>query len=220
MDRLKTLFTYVLLIIGFFILSLILENGLLEDMYSTIVGNANGAYVNTNTGFSIEVDESRATNVNGYLRFKIKNTTGHYIERCYAKIDLYSKQNLLAATKYAEINDFKVNEERKFELKFKANEISRYEVSMVEETPDKSNILNLFGWEIDLTDVFGMDLTSFFGENIRNILNAETIKETGISVFNWVKVILASVPTWAYVIAGGIVLWHMPKGYLFGIFPF
>ena len=100
------------------------------------------------------------------------------------------------------------------------NEISRYEVSMVEETPDKSNILNLFGWEIDLTDVFGMDLTSFFGENIRNILNAETIKETGISVFNWVKVILASVPTWAYVIAGGIVLWHMPKGYLFGIFPF
>lgn len=220
MDRLKTFFTYALLIVGFLVLSLILENGLLEDMYSAIAGNANGTYANTNSGFLVQVDESKASNVNGYLRFKIKNTTGHFIEKCYAKIDLYSKQNLLAATKYAEINDFQVDEERKFELKFKANEISRYEISMVEEAPDKSNILNLFGWEIDLTNVFGMDLTSMFGENIKNILNAQTIKETGISIFNWVKVILASVPTWAYVVAGGIVLWNMPKGFLFGIFPF
>lgn len=220
MDRLKTFFTYLLLIIGFFVVSLILENGLLEDMYKQIAGNANGTYINTDNGFSINVDESRASNVSGYLRFRIKNTTGHYIERCYAKIDLYSKQNLLAATKYAEITDFKENEERKFELKFKANEISRYEISMLEDVPDKSNILNLFGWEIDLTDVFGMDLTRFFGDDVKALLNANTIKETGISIFNWAKVIIASVPTWAYVIAGGIVLWHMPKGFLFGIFPF
>ena len=129
---------------------------------------------------------------------------------------MYSKQNLLAVTKYAEINNFQVDEERKFELKFKANEISRYEISMVEEAPDKSNILNLFGWEIDLTNVFGMDLTKMFG----GALNVETIKETGISVFSWIKVIVSSVPAWAYVIAGGIVLWNLPKGFLFGIFPF
>ena len=87
---------------------------------------------------------------------------------------------------------------------------------MVEEAPDKSNILNLFGWEIDLTNVFGMDLTKMFG----GALNVETIKETGISVFSWIKVIVSSVPAWAYVIAGGIVLWNLPKGFLFGIFPF
>lgn len=216
MDRMKTLFTYALLIVGFLILSLILEDGLLMDMYNTITGNANGTYVNSNSGFLVQVDDSRATNVNGFLRFKIKNTTGRFIERCYAKIDLYSKQNLLAVTKYAEINNFQVDEERKFELKFKANEISRYEISMVEEAPDKSNILNLFGWEIDLTNVFGMDLTKMFG----GALNVETIKETGISVFSWIKVIVSSVPAWAYVIAGGIVLWNLPKGFLFGIFPF
>lgn len=214
MKRMKTFLTYLLLLLGFFVVSLILEDGLLMKMYANITGNTNGTY-GVSSGFQIEMVDSRATNVNGYLRFKIKNTTGHFIEKCYVKIDLYSKQNLLAATKYFEINDFEANEEKKFELKFKANEISRYEITMTEEAPDKSNILNLFGWEVDMSDVFGMDLTNIFGP-----IDVQKIKENGISLWNWMKLLVSSVPTWAYVIAGGIVLWHMPKGFLFGIFPF
>ena len=128
MDRMKTFFKYALLIVGFFILSLILENELIMGMYGTITGNTN---MSSNLGLDIQLEDSRATNINGYIRFKVKNTTGHFTQKCYAKIDLYSKQDLLAATKYAEINNFRANEERKFELKFKANEISRYNIEIV-----------------------------------------------------------------------------------------
>lgn len=222
MSRMKTFLMYLLLLIGFFILSLILEYGLVMDMYKGITGISSSGYTDPNTGIFVGVDEAKASRVNGYIRFKVKNTSGHFIEKCYAKIDLYSKQNLLAGTKYAEIANFEVNEERKFELKFKANEIARYEVAIVEEMPDKSNILNILGWEIDLTNVFGIDFTnlSIFGVKVSDVLDANNIKEKGISMVNWVKVFLASIPTWAYVVAGGIVLWHMPKGFLFGIFPF
>ncbi len=216
MDRMKTFFKYALLIVGFFILSLILENGLIMGMYGTITGNTN---MSSNLGLDIQLEDSRATNINGYIRFKVKNTTGHFTQKCYAKIDLYSKQDLLAATKYAEINNFRANEERKFELKFKANEISRYNIEIVEDLPDKTNILNLFGWEIDLTNVFGMDLSNLFGMNIAELFNGQNIKEKGVSIFNGFKILLASIPAWAYFIAGGIVLWNLPKGFLFGIFP-
>lgn len=150
-------------------------------MYGTITGNTN---MSSNLGLDIQLEDSRATNINGYIRFKVKNTTGHFTQKCYAKIDLYSKQDLLAATKYAEINNFRANEERKFELKFKANEISRYNIEIVEDLPDKTNILNLFGWEIDLTNVFGMDLSNLFGINIAELFNGQNIKEKGVSIFN------------------------------------
>ena len=71
--------------------------------------------------------------------------------------------------------------------------------------------MNLFGWEIDLRNVFGRDLTK--------IIDLQNIKETGINIGHLTLSFLKTVPTWAYIIAGGIVLWYMPSGYLFGIFP-
>ena len=45
MDRVKQLNTYVLLLIGFFIISIILENGLIAAMYTPIGGLTKDAYI-------------------------------------------------------------------------------------------------------------------------------------------------------------------------------
>ena len=54
MDRMKTFFKYALLIVGFFILSLILENGLIMGMYGTITGNTN---MSSNSGLDIQLED-------------------------------------------------------------------------------------------------------------------------------------------------------------------
>lgn len=215
MSTMSNFRNYALWIIGFFIISVILENALIADMYKPIGGSANGNVVfsgQVNTDLEVTVEDARATNLNGYLLINVKNTTGKYIEKCCAKIELFTDRGILASTKYVDISNFEANESRKFKITFKGSEIGGYAVTLLEDAPDKSYILDLFGWEIDLRDVFGMDLTS--------VLDPNKIKETGIGMWNWSIRFLKTVPAWAYAIAAGIVIWYMPKGFLFGIFPF
>ena len=108
MKRAKQLNTYALLLIGFMIISMILENGLIAAMYAPIQGIASGTYTTTD-GLEVTVEDARATRVNGYMKVKVKNTTGRDIDKCYAKMDLYNKYGLVA-TEYVEITDFKNGE--------------------------------------------------------------------------------------------------------------
>ncbi len=219
MARMKTFLTYLILLVGFFAVSMLLENGLLHNMYASISGDTNGNLItsdgNMDSNLTISVEEAKASNVSGNLKIKVTNTSGHFIEKCYLKIDLYSRQDLLAATQYVEIINFEVNETRNFEVKFKAKEIARYEVSLIETAPDKTNIINILGWEIDLRDVFGMDLTRF-----ADLFTVEGMKSGLSTAWDFTVAVVSSVPLWAWCIAAGIVVWNLPKGFLFGIFPF
>ena len=177
----------------------------------------NGVYA----GMQVTDLEGKASNVNGYLSFKVKNQSNNTVN-CYGKIDLYSKQNLLAATQYIEILNFKPQEEKDYQIKFKANEIASYDISLVSQLPDKTNIINILGWEIDLTNVFGMDLSdiNIFGVKLTELFSWDNVKTAGGNAWSWIKIFLGSVPWWGYAIGGAIVLWYMPRRYLFGIFPF
>ena len=215
MSTMQNFRNYFIWIIAFFVVSVILENALINDMYDEIDGVANGNVTFTgsvNTDLEVTVEEARATNVNGYLIVKVKNVTGRAIEKCCAKIDLYTLRNRLASTKYVDISNFDVNEEKRFKINFKGEEIGSYSVTLQEDAPDKTYILDLFGFEVDIRNVFGMDLSS--------IINPANLKETGVNMWGLTLGFLKTVPAWAYLIAGGIVIWYMPKGFLFGIFPF
>ena len=177
MDRMKTFLLYALGIVGFIFLSTILEDGLLDAMYVRMTGSISPS----NYGVSIDDVYGRATNVNGNMRIKLTNKTENE-NNLYLKIDLFSKQDLLATTKYIKI-------------------------------------ISLFGWEIDLGNVFGMDLTNatIFGVKLTDIFSVDSIKTAGSNAWDVTVSILNSVPWWGYAIAGGIVLWYLPSGYLFGI---
>ena len=145
MDRMKTFLTYALWIIGFFIISVLLENGLLMAMYSGISGEFNGYYSETNSKFSIQDISAKACNVNGYMSFELVNTTGRFVDKCYLKLDLYNEQDLLADTEYIEILDIEPDSQKPFNIKFKANNIEKFSISIVKNTPDKTNIINILG---------------------------------------------------------------------------
>ena len=205
MDRMKTFLTYVLLIIGFFILSLVLENGLLFAMYSKIDGELNGYYENTNSSMNFENISARACNINGYISFDLKNTTGSQVQNAYLKIDLYNELGQLSHTEYAKIDNMEVNENKKFNFKFKANDIRSFDVSIVNQLPDKANIINILGWEIDLTNVFGLGIdlsnVTIFGTKLTDIFTVDNIKTTGHNFWDWLIITIKGVPGWAYFVA-------------------
>lgn len=219
MSTMKNFLKYLLLLVGFFILSIVLENGLINNMYATINGESNGTLVTSGesvaSDLEVTVESAKASNVNGNLKVKITNTSGHFIEKCCAKVELFSRQNLLVATKYIDINNFEVNESRYYEIKFQAKEVARYAITLIESQPDKSNIVDILGWEIDLSNVFGMDLTK-----LKDLFSVEGMKSGLSSAWQFAVNVANSIPLWAWLIASGIVIWYMPKGFLFNIFPF
>lgn len=202
MDRMKTFLTYALLIIGFFALSMVLENGLLMAMYTNISGEFDGYYDTTRSEFSSRNMKAKACNVNGYMSFDLINTTGSFIDRCFLKIDLYNEQDLLADTEYVELKGLQPNDVKSFSIKFKANNIETFHISIVENVPDKTNIINILGWEIDLTNVFGLgiDLSNItiFGTKLTDIFNWNHIKNTGRNFWIWLVSFTTSIPWWGY----------------------
>ena len=226
MKRMKTFLFYLLLLIGFFILSVLLENGLLNAMYGDLTGDVNGNLVSTSDGSSsnilVEVEDAKASNVSGSLKAKVTNTSGHDIEKCCAKIELLDSKGFCVATEYVDITDFKAGESRDLLVKFKAKDVAGYRVSIIESAPDNSNIINILGWEFDLRDFFGFDLTKILGDKVnilKNLFGSGNLKAGLSNIWNYFINITRSLPWWAWAIATGIVLWRIPSGYLFGIFP-
>ena len=225
MDRMKTFLLYFLGIVGFFVLSLILEDGLINSMYKPLTDSSDKYIAEKNpSGINIEVSDAKASNVNGHLNYKITNTSNERIQDQYVKLDLYSKKGLLAATEYIKIDDLAPGESKDYMVKFKGTEIADYKIAIIpgSELPDKSNIINILGFEFDLTNIFGRDLsnTKIFGRRLKDIFNVDKAKGTVKYAWNWGLNFARAVPWWGYLIGGGIILWYMPTGYLFGILPF
>lgn len=205
MERMKTFLIYVLLMIGFFVVSLLLENGLLLAMYSPISGEFDGNYQEVSDSFSASDISGTACNVNGYLNFVLKNTSGKFVDRCYLKVELYNEQKLLADTEYIEVLGMQSGASKSINIKFKANHIKNFRVSMAQSLPDKTNIINILGWEIDLSNVFGLgiDLTNvtIFGTKLTDLFTWDNIKSTGHNFWDWLMIKVKSVPGWAYFVA-------------------
>lgn len=224
----KKIFSYIFILIAFYIISTLLENGLIYNMYAKINGIINNkTYIKgIFTEIEIETKDCRATNVNGYINLSIKNNMNSDVEKAFLQVDLYNERNLLAETEYIEIDNLESGKGKNYNIKFKANNIEKYKISLIEQAPDESHIIRLFGWEIDYkklgidpTNLFGLgiDLTNLFGTGIdlTELFNWEKIKQGGISAWNFAVDFVTSIPAWAYAIAGGIVLWYLPSGYLF-----
>lgn len=215
MDRMKTFFIYFLAFVGLFLVSNMLENGLIYDMYEKI----NGEIINTanirNQKIELEIidKDSRATNVNGYMNLSISNNMQNKIDKCYMKLELLNRQDLVAVTEYIELNDLEKNINKNYYLKFNANNIEKYRISLIDEKPDTSGIIRIFGFDINLSK-YGIDPTNVFGIDLTNF-GWDTIKEGGKTAWSFTVNFVKSLPTWAYVVASGIVLWNLPAGFLF-----
>ena len=133
MDRMKTFGIYALCVILFFIFSNVMINVAIKATYMQI-----GANILLQDNLKIELDEARATYVNGYVEGSIKNI-GTNTENTYIKIDLYSKRNVLLGTKYVKVEDLKQNEERDFRMGFQFTDVDYCKLEIVKDI-DEINV--------------------------------------------------------------------------------
>ncbi|MBR2289362.1 MAG: hypothetical protein IJ867_01765 [Clostridia bacterium] len=214
MDKLKTFLIYVLIIVGFFLLSEFLSGQLIKQMYVKLSGTVQKEfeYQGREVELDIEIIDARATNVNGYITARVTNNTDVTIDKAYLKMDLFAKKDIKAVSRYLEITNLKPGEHKDYTLKFRAGYVDTYKVAAVDEFPDKDYIFEIFGYEINTRSIFGLDLSKY--------INAKAIKEAGFngitSVFSFFGllahrfvVIAKTVPWWGYVgalaIIGGII---------------
>lgn len=125
MSKVKKIFTYVLWLIGFFILSEILINVSLNSSYKPIGRKDSTPNIN--------VYQAEATKVNGRIRGIVTNTGTPDIQGKYIKIDIYSPRDVKLGTKYIDLSNLKTGETDSFEVFYKLQDTSYYNVSIVDE---------------------------------------------------------------------------------------
>ena len=214
MSKLQTFTIYLLIIVGFYLVSIFLEGQLIEKMYLKLDGTVQEEfeYNGERTALNVKILEAKATRMNGYLTARVTNNTDNTINNAYLKIDLYAKKDLKAISRYLEINDLKPGESRDYKLKFRAGYVDTYKVAVKNDFPDEDYIFEIFGYEINTKSIFGLDLSKY--------IDAKAIKEAGFngitSVFSFFGkvghrfvVIAQSVPWWGYLgalaVIGGII---------------
>ena len=96
MDKLKKYFIYILLLVGFFILSNFLINVGLNSTYKKITRKEDNLS-------QVVIYQEEATFVNGRIKGIVSNTST--INDKYIKFDFYSERNVKLGSKYIEIDN-------------------------------------------------------------------------------------------------------------------
>ena len=130
MSRLKTFIIYALIIIGFYFFSNVLIFFSVKGSYNNINGEV------LTTAPDIEIQEAKATYINGYVDGIINNNTETKIENKYIKIDIFSERNVKLGTKYVNIENLDVDQTQEFHMGYRLTDSFRYEISFVEEAVD------------------------------------------------------------------------------------
>lgn len=126
MSTQQKIVTWILILVGVWILSDFLINVGLNSTYKDMIREDKNS--------QIVVYQADATYVNGRIRGLIKNTDE--IEGKYLKIELYSKRDVLVGRGYIPIQDLPKEESQPFELLFKAKDTTSYKIEIVKEKED------------------------------------------------------------------------------------
>ena len=151
MSRMKTFLIYLLIFVGFFVLSDFLINVSLNASYKTIGRKDNLSQV--------VMYQAEATKVNVRLKGTIENSVDNPINKKYARFDIYSNRDNIIGTRYIDISDLKENEEKEVKIYARLNDASYYEVSFTDEkTVQELEILptDMTRGEIIVATVFTM----------------------------------------------------------------
>lgn len=132
MGRLKTFRTYILLLVGFYIFSVVF----------TYIG-LNATYKNINLietlPNQVNINLAQATTVNGRIYGEVTSTEENNLNGKYIKVEIYTKTGNYAGTKYLKIEGTQVNEPKKFAVYFTADNIRSYTIEIVDATEEIEN---------------------------------------------------------------------------------
>lgn len=129
MDTLKKFLIYILILVGFFIISEFLINVGLNSSYQTIQRQEDNLS-------QIEIYQAEATYVNGRIKGIVDDTST--IKEKYIKFDFYSERNNNLGSKYIEVD--KAKKDMPIEFYFKLKDVSYYTITTTNEKASSGEI--------------------------------------------------------------------------------
>lgn len=135
MSRMKTFFTYALLIFLFFLYSNIAIELLIRNSYKPVSLDKIEVEQSDN-GFSIDIKRAESNNIQGYFTGTVKNNSDRVIDHQYVKVTSYYKGKQMQE-KYLAFRDMQPGEERDFKLHYTVGKIDDFKVEYVDEIPIK-----------------------------------------------------------------------------------
>lgn len=126
MARIKTFFKYLVIVVGFFIISQILIHLSIITSYSPIT------FEDISEKYTIIEIEAKAKKIAGFVKFTVSNPTAEDIENKYIKIEYYSKNETLLGVDYIEIGKIGAKEEKKFEANFQYERVKSVKIDIVD----------------------------------------------------------------------------------------
>ena len=127
MKRMKTFLIYLLIFVGFFVLSDVLINVSLNTSYHTITRKDNLEQV--------VINQAEATQVNLRIKGTVMNLEESPITLKYMRVDFYSERDNLVGSRYIDVSNLKENESMDVEINLRLDDIDSYSISF---TNDKS----------------------------------------------------------------------------------
>ena len=127
MKRMKTFLIYLLIFVGFFVLSDVLINVSLNTSYHTITRKDNLEQV--------VINQAEATQVNLRIKGTVTNLVENPIILKYMRVDFYSERDNLVGSRYIDVSNLKENESMDVEINLRLDDIDSYSISF---TNDKS----------------------------------------------------------------------------------
>ena len=126
MSRLKTFLIYALIIAGFWFLSDFLIYMAVNGSYKAIE-----AKVMVETP-NINVSDTKATYINGYVKGNIYNNTDATINNKYIKMDFYSPRDVHLGSKYVKIENLESQNSKDFEMWFKYTDVKYCNITITD----------------------------------------------------------------------------------------
>lgn len=155
MDTIKKFIKYALIIAVFYILVNIMAYGFILKTYK----NINNYEVLVDKP-SIEVVESKATKVNGYVVGHITNNTDALIYQKYLQINLYNSKDKYLGTTYVELSNFQVEKTLEFKANYKYNDVAKITIDITDDMPEQETI-KLTPYEAGMAAVISFSVLLF-----------------------------------------------------------
>lgn len=135
MERMKTFLLYLIIFIGFYMLSNALISVALGNSYEFLkcTKNESSSYV-------VQVSEAKATSVSGYVKGNIKLNEGIESPEKYLQVDLYSKYGHCVGRKFVDLSSLQASEQRDFKVSFECDNVSTYEITTTNDVEKLSDV--------------------------------------------------------------------------------
>lgn len=124
----KRYFKYFLAIIVVYVIVDIASLYVLKSTYKT------KEYLVESEVLDVQIEETKATFINGYVKGKVKNNNTIHVSNKYLKIDAYSKRGVLLGTKYIEIDTLMPGETADINASFNYEQVDNLKIYVLDKS--------------------------------------------------------------------------------------